>query len=139
MAPVVVAGMILMNGCIMLVITVFISTLLKMSSSHFCNEYITSFMDLKTILIFLLIFFLPQWSGKEKDDTQNPTFPGFSVNSYLVILLWMWILKHLRLKISPTKFTLHASRMRDDERIQWSFTMSSETIKQKIQYIFIVI
>ena len=59
MAPVVVAGMILMNGCIMLVITVFISTLLKMSSSHFCNEYITSFMDLKTILIFLLIFFLP--------------------------------------------------------------------------------
>lgn len=117
MAPVVVAGMILMNGCIMLVIIVFSSTLLKMSFLHFCNEGITSFMDLKTIMIFLLIFFLPQWSGKEKDDTKNPTFPGFSVNSYLVILLWMWILKHLRLHISPAKFTLHASRMRDDERI----------------------
>lgn len=128
-----------MNGCIMLVIIVFSSTLLKMSFLHFCNEGITSFMDLKTIMIFLLIFFLPQWSGKEKDDTKNPTFPGFSVNSYLVILLWMWILKHLRLQISPAKFTLHASRMRDDERIQWSFTMGPETIKQKIQYSFIVL
>ena len=87
----------------MLVIIVFISIIMRMSFLHFSNEHTTSFMDLKIILIF---FFLPQWRGKEKDDTQNQTFPEFSGNSYRVILLWIWVVKHLRLKVSQAKFTL---------------------------------
>lgn len=88
----------------MLVIIVFISVITRMPFLHFSNEHTTSFMAL--FQDHLIFFFLPQWGGKEKDDTQNQTFPEFSVNSYLVILLWIWVVKHLRLKVSQAKFTL---------------------------------
>lgn len=71
MVAVVVAGIIVMD-VLMLVIIVFISVIMWMSFYIFSNEHVTSFMDLKTVLVFYcwFVFFLslPQCRGKEKND-----------------------------------------------------------------------
>lgn len=51
MVPVVVAGIIVMD-VLMLGIVVFISVIMRVSFYIFSNEHITSFVDLKTVLMF---------------------------------------------------------------------------------------